>query len=103
MSIFSGASGKIIGPKGAKIQEIKTTSGVKDIKMPAKNEDGTRPKARDLVELTIIGKPSAIEKARELIQEVVDEWVRLLLPYWIQRRMQSNLLTLIGQCSSSFS
>jgi hypothetical protein len=78
MSVFSGATGKIIGPKGAKIQEIKRNANVKDIKMPAKNEDGTRPKAREPVDITIIGKPRAITKARELIQEVVDEWVCLL-------------------------
>jgi len=77
MSVFSGATGKIIGPKGAKIQEIKRVANVKDIKMPAKSEDGTRPKARELVELTITGKPRAIAKARELIQGLVDEWVCL--------------------------
>jgi hypothetical protein len=75
MSVYSGSTGKIIGSKGAKIQEIRKASNVKDIKMPAKNEDGTRPKARELVEITIIGKPRAIAKARELIQEVVNKWV----------------------------
>jgi hypothetical protein len=77
MSIYVGSTGKIIGPKGAKITEIKKASNVKDIKMPAKNDDGApRPKARELVKVTIIGKPRAIAKAREMIQEVVDKWVR---------------------------
>jgi hypothetical protein len=52
---------------------------VTDIKMPAKNEDGPRPKARDPVYLTIIGKGRAIKTARDLIQAVVDEWVCLLV------------------------
>lgn len=81
MEVFSGATGKIIGAKGAKIQEIKKTSGVTDIKMPAKNEDGPRPKARELVNITIIGKGRAIATARTLIQAVVDEWVCLLPPH----------------------
>jgi hypothetical protein len=41
MSIFLGATGKIISPNGAKIWGIRSAAGVKDIKMPAKNEDGT--------------------------------------------------------------
>jgi hypothetical protein len=80
MQVFSGATGKIIGPKGSKIQEIKAASVVTDIKMPAKNEDGSRPKARELVIITITGKPRAIAKAKKLIQEVVDEWVRFSSP-----------------------
>jgi len=80
MQVFSGSTGKIIGPKGSKIQEIKAASAVTDIKMPAKNEDGSRPKARELVTITIIGKPRAIAKAKKLIQEVVDEWVHFLSP-----------------------
>ena len=78
MSVFMGSTGKIIGPKGAKINEIKLASGVKDVKMPPKRDEGEpRPKARSLVEVTIIGKPRTIAKARELIQRVVDEWVCL--------------------------
>ena len=73
--MFAGSTGKIIGVKGAKIQEIRTASRVTDIKMPAKNEDGPRPKARELVTLALIGKGRAIKTARELIQAVVDEWV----------------------------
>ena len=77
MDFPAGCSGAIIGPKGAKISEIKKTSGVKDIKMPEKSDDpSTRPRARDLVQLTIIGKARAISKAKEMIQVVVDEWVR---------------------------
>jgi hypothetical protein len=75
MGVFAGATGKIIGPKGSKIQEIKSASNVKDIKMPTRQEGFDRPRARDLVEITILGKPRAIRKAMELIQEVVDEWV----------------------------
>ena len=79
MSVFMGSTGKIIGPKGAKIIEIKQASKVTDIKMPPKGEDGEpRPKARSLVDITIIGKSRAIAKARELVQEVVDQWVRSL-------------------------
>ncbi len=79
MEVFSGATGRIIGGKGAKIQEIKKTSGVTDIKMPAKSEDSPRPKARELVNITIIGKGRAIATAKTLIQAVVDEWVCLPL------------------------
>jgi hypothetical protein len=74
-TVFAGCSGKIIGPKGAKIQELKRLSGVKDIKMPAKDEDAPRPRARDPAEITLIGKVRAIAKAKVLIQEIVDEWV----------------------------
>lgn len=90
MEVFQGATGKIIGTRGAKIQEIKKTSGVTDIKMPAKNEDGPRPKARELVNITIIGKGRAIATARTLIQAVVDEWVCLLLPH-TSHELHSNL------------
>jgi hypothetical protein len=90
MEVFFGATGKIIGTKGAKIQEIKKTSGVTDIKMPAKSEDGPRPKARELVNITIIGKGRAIATTRTLIQAVVDEWVCLLPPN-ISHELRSDL------------
>jgi hypothetical protein len=90
MEVFYGCTGKIIGPKGAKIQEIKKTSGVTDIKMPAKSEDGPRPKARELVNVTIIGKGRAIATAKTLIQAVVDEWVCLVPPY-TSRELHPNL------------
>jgi predicted RNA-binding protein YlqC (UPF0109 family) len=85
MEVFCGSTGKIIGPKGAKIQEIKKTSGVTDIKMPAKSEDGPRPKARDPVNITIIGKGRAIATAKSLIQAVVDEWVCFLSLHLLSR------------------
>lgn len=75
MQVFCGSTGKIIGPKGAKIQEIKKATNIKDIKMPEKSDGTERPRARDKVDVTLIGKPRAIAKAREMIQEVVDEWV----------------------------
>jgi hypothetical protein len=83
MEVYSGSIKAIIGTKGAKIQEIRATSRVTDIKMPAKNEDGPRLKARELVTVTIMGKGRAIKTAREMIQAVVDEWVCSLLLYSI--------------------
>ncbi|KAE9381198.1 hypothetical protein N431DRAFT_424789 [Stipitochalara longipes BDJ] len=80
MEVFAGSTGKIIGPKGAKIQEIRAASRVTDIKMPAKSEDGPRPKARDLVTITLIGKGRAVNAARDLIQAVVDEWANAPRP-----------------------
>ena len=97
MEVFQGATGKIIGPKGAKIQEIKKTSGVTDVKMPAKSEDGPRPKARELVNVTIIGKGRAIATAKTLIQAVIDEWVGLFLPIHLMK----FILIWTGQRSSS--
>ncbi|KAI9048854.1 hypothetical protein LZ554_006712 [Drepanopeziza brunnea f. sp. 'monogermtubi'] len=67
--IFSGSSGQIIGPKGSKIQQIKAETGVKDIKMPQKDEDN-RPRARDIVMVTIIGTQFTINKAKKAIQVV---------------------------------
>ena len=90
MEVFHGATGRIIGGRGAKIQEIKKTSGVTDIKMPAKNEDGPRPKARELVNITIIGKGRAIATARTLIQAVVDEWV-CVLPLHTSHEFDANI------------
>jgi hypothetical protein len=80
MQIFSGATGKIIGPKGAKIYEIKDATHVEDIKMPAKNEDGTRPRARELVDITIKGTQTQINAAKAMIQTVNDEWVSFSFP-----------------------
>ncbi|PVH77634.1 hypothetical protein DL98DRAFT_517254 [Cadophora sp. DSE1049] len=73
MQVPAGCTGAIIGTKGAKINELKSVSGVKDIKMPEKTE--TRPRARDLVNVTIIGRKGAIKKAMGLIQAIADEWV----------------------------
>lgn len=95
MSVYVGSTGKIIGPKGAKIQEIKKASNVTDIKMPPKTEGGDRPKARDPVDITIIGKPRAIAKAREMIQEVVNEWVRL------HSRLYSLPSEVLASCGTS--
>ncbi|KAK6580078.1 hypothetical protein PZA11_007100 [Diplocarpon coronariae] len=74
MDIYSGSSGTIIGPKGSKIQELKSRSGVKDIRMPKKDEDAPRLRARDTVKITLIGTGRAISRARDLIQAIVDEW-----------------------------
>jgi hypothetical protein len=94
MQVYCGSTGKIIGPKGSKIQEIKKATNVKDIKMPEKSDGPDRPRARDLVEITLIGKPRAIGKAREMIQQVVDEWVRFVsptsLPFFQISRMKTN-------------
>ncbi|KAK2624576.1 hypothetical protein QTJ16_005769 [Diplocarpon rosae] len=80
MDIFSGSSGTIIGTKGAKIQELKSLSGVKDIRMPKKEEDAPRPRARDIVKITLIGTGRAISKAKVLIEAVVDEWANAPRP-----------------------
>jgi hypothetical protein len=90
MEVFYGATGKIIGTRGAKIQEIRKASGVTDIKMPAKSEDGPRPKARELVSITIIGKGRAIANAKTLIQALVDEWVCIIPPHTCHE-LHSNL------------
>ena len=76
MQVFSGCTSKIIGAKGAVITELKKQSGVKDIQTPPREEEGEpKRRPRDLVDVTIIGKPAAIAKAKELIQEIVDKWV----------------------------
>lgn len=77
MEVFAGCTGKLIGPKGSKINELKKASGCKDIKMPEKDESADRPKARSPVSITLIGTARQIAKARKLVQEVVDEWVCL--------------------------
>lgn len=74
--IPSGCTGAIVGKGGATINGLKSQSGVEDIKMPEKVEP--RPKAREPVTLTIIGRKSAAEKAKVLIQAIVDEWVSFL-------------------------
>ncbi len=78
IEVFAGCSGKIIGPKGAKIQEIRAASGVKDIKMPEKDENN-RPRARDLVQIKLIGTKRACKKDATLILDVQKEWVCLSL------------------------
>lgn len=75
IAVYSGSIGQIIGPKGAKIKEIKDASKVVAINTPAKDEDGPRPKARDYVDVEIKGTQYNINKAKALIQAVVDEWV----------------------------
>lgn len=80
IQVFSGATGKIIGPKGSKIFEIKDATHVTDIKMPAKSEDGPRPRARELVDVTIIGTQTQVKAAKAMIKEVVDEWVSRHFP-----------------------
>jgi hypothetical protein len=74
MEIFAGSTRWIIGPGGAKLKEIKAISGVKDIQVPPKPEDGTQQRARDLVTLTLKGTQAKIAKARELIKVIVDDW-----------------------------
>jgi hypothetical protein len=76
--VFAGAKGSIIGPKGAKINEIRAGSGVKDVKIPPK-EESSGLRARDLLGITIIGTKTSIEKAKVLIDEVVSGWVSPLL------------------------
>lgn len=77
MEVFAGCTGKLIGPKGTKINELKKASGCKDIKMPEKDDSAERPKARSLVSITLIGTARQNSKARKLVQKVVDEWVHL--------------------------
>ncbi|KAE8446440.1 hypothetical protein EG329_012045 [Mollisiaceae sp. DMI_Dod_QoI] len=80
MMVFSGATGKIIGPKGSKIHEIKDATHVVEIQMPPKNEDGSRPRARELVGVTLKGTQDNINKAKAMIQDVVDEWANAPRP-----------------------
>lgn len=78
MEVPAGITGAIIGKAGAKINELKTQSGVEDIKMPERQEP--KPRAREPVTLTIIGTASATKKAWALIEVIRDEWVRSYLP-----------------------
>lgn len=73
--ICSGATGKVIGPKGSKLFEIKDATGVKDIIMPTKVEGGERPRARDPVDVSLKGTRTQINAAIAMIQAVNDEWV----------------------------
>lgn len=73
--VYAGSTGKIIGAKGAKITEIRNTTGIKEINMPKKDEDAPRPRARDLVDISLKGTALTISKAKVMIQAVVDEWV----------------------------
>lgn len=77
--VFSGSVGQIIGPKGAKIKEIKEATAVVSIDTPAKAEDGSRPRARDQVPLTLKGTQHNIDMAKNMIQTVVDGWVSLII------------------------
>ncbi|MAD87930.1 MAG: hypothetical protein CL912_33635 [Deltaproteobacteria bacterium] len=77
LQVPAGCTGVIIGPKGAKINELKSISGVKDIKMPEKTEQ--RPRARELVNVTLTGRKGAIKKAMDSIQAIADEWVSQVL------------------------
>jgi hypothetical protein len=82
--VFNGAKGSIIGPKGAKITEIKSGSGVKDVKIPPR-EETSHLRARDMLGITITGTKTSIEKAKALIDEVVSGWVcPLLIDYIAQ-------------------
>jgi len=74
--VFAGSTGKIIGLKGAKIQEIMKLTGCQDVKMPPKDENN-RPKARDIVQVVIVGTARQNAKAKKMIQGLVDEWVRM--------------------------
>jgi hypothetical protein len=95
--VFNGAKGSIIGPKGAKITEIKSGSGVKDVKIPPR-EETSHLRARDMLGITITGTKTSIEKAKALIDEVVSGWVGpLLIDYIVY------YLRLLGQCTSSSS
>jgi len=42
--------------------------------VPPKNEDGPRPRARDLAEITIKGTQDNVEKAKAMVQALLDEW-----------------------------
>ena len=75
MEVFAGSAGKIIGPKGSKIFEIKDATKLVDIKIPPKNDEGPRPKARDKVSVVLQGTQDNINKAKVMIQAIVDEWV----------------------------
>lgn len=75
VQIYFGATGKVIGPKGSKLFEIKDATGVQDINMPAKVEGGERPRARELVEVGLKGTRTQINAAIAMIKAVVDEWV----------------------------
>jgi hypothetical protein len=77
--VYAGSMGQIIGPKGAKIKEIKEKTSVVSIDTPPKAEDGSRPRARELVPISLKGTRYNIDKAKDLLQAVVDEWVSNLL------------------------
>ncbi|KAL2061315.1 hypothetical protein VTL71DRAFT_7588 [Oculimacula yallundae] len=72
MEIPAGCTGIIIGPKGSKMQELKNQSGVVNIQMPERAEP--KPKAREPVTMFLKGRKSAINKAKALIEAIVQEW-----------------------------
>lgn len=72
MEVFSGANGKIIGTRGASINEIREISGCV-VDMPPKNNN-TQREAHELVVITLKGTVQQIAEARRLIQEIVDNW-----------------------------
>ena len=47
------------------------------LKMPEKTEQ--RPRARELVNVTLTGRKGAIKKAMDSIQAIADEWVSQVL------------------------
>ncbi|KAH8591320.1 hypothetical protein B0O99DRAFT_690683 [Bisporella sp. PMI_857] len=72
--VYSGCCGKIIGQGGSVLRNIQEATNTK-IDMPKKNEDGSRPKARDPATIELKGTQDNIEKAKLKIQAIVDEWV----------------------------
>jgi hypothetical protein len=74
LEIFAGAKGKIIGPGGSMIKEIKEATGVYDIDMGPKNVE-PRPAARDPAIITLKGNPGAVSKAKDMINQIVSDWV----------------------------
>jgi len=76
LMVFSGCKGKIIGSQGSVIKEIRASTGVTDIVLPPRPEDGEpRQRARDLVSITLKGSHAAVEMAKQKIMDIQDAWV----------------------------
>ncbi|KAF2429304.1 hypothetical protein EJ08DRAFT_735073 [Tothia fuscella] len=73
IEVFAGSKGKIIGPGGSMIKEIKAATGVFGIDLGPKDIE-PRPRARDPANITLKGTPAAVAKAKAMIMDIVDAW-----------------------------
>ncbi|CZR62998.1 uncharacterized protein PAC_12895 [Phialocephala subalpina] len=74
MEVFSGITGRIIGPGGSKIKEIKAETSIANIDLPKREDGAPRPRPREMVNITLKGTRTAINKVKVIIKEISDEW-----------------------------
>jgi len=75
-TIYSGAAGKVIGPKGSILQEIKSETGVQQVNIEKNPEGGDKPRARDPKEVELVGTRAACRLAFAKIDKINSDWVR---------------------------